>query len=331
MMLSEGQSQPGEKGHHSKGSADIDFCYFFRNRTSASFRRFCKSTSLRYRSCASRQVVLVVRFMLWKREGKTHKLGTFCPKVTAEQVKLYKTLYEQLLPGEGVDMADIATTAHRILYSTFTMHFSSRNKVDSAYEQSLIFSIMSPKPGHYLSANVLQQLFARTQRTCFSTFFHTAWLGGPEVDYISVDYTEDVVDEEEDEEGQEDEFESGLVDGEIEDVEDEMNELDFQGPGEGLGGLNEQDAAVIVDDTTMFELAGADGDDLHGNITTARPLDDNDDEGMFEVVPQGKEGDQILRCVSSSTPCIVSMLTLTPAFSWTIASGHNPKPTRFAL
>jgi hypothetical protein len=121
-----------------------------------------------------------------------------------------------------------------------------------------------------------------------------------------VDYTEeDEVDEEDDGEGEEDEFESDLANGEIEDAEDEMNEMDFQGPGEGLGGPSEQGAVAITDDAAMFELAGADGDDLHSNIATAHPL--GDDEGMFEVVPQGKEGDQILRCVSSSTlvsyPC----------------------------
>jgi hypothetical protein len=53
---------------------------------------------------------------------------------------------------------------------------------------------------------------------------------------------------------------------------------------------------------------------------------------MFEVVPQNKEGDRILRCVSSPIPVSCPEgVTSIPAFSWTIASGLNPKPTRFAL
>jgi hypothetical protein len=287
------------------------------DRTSAIFRRFSQSTFLAYRSCASRQVVLVIRFMLRKRQGKTRKLGTFCPKVSAQQAKLYKALYDQLLPGEDVNMGDIAPTAHRLLYSTFTMRFGSSNRVESAFEQSLIFSILSPKPAHYLSANFLQQLFSRTQRTCFSTLFHAARLGGPDVDYVMVEYAEE---DDEDRDGvddgeeEEDEFECGAIN----DAEDEMMEMDFRGPGEGLDDAGgEQGALGIEDNTDMFELANGDGD--------------GDDEGIFEIVPQSAEGDQILRC-----EYLVFGWLLHPqpdidfsASSWTIAFGQSHRLTLF--
>ena len=229
--------------------------------------------------------------MLWKRHGKTRKLGTFCPKVSAEQVELYKALYDLLLPGEEVNVADIAPTGHRLLYSTFTMHFSSRNQVDSAFEQSLIFSILSPKQGHYLSANVLQQLFSRTQRTCFSTFFHAARLGGCDVDYVMVEYAEeDNRDEEfhEDDDDGEVGSESGLADGEVDDMEDEIMEMDFRGPGEGLGDASEQAHLDTPDNTATFELTSGDHNRNDDHL--------EDDEDMFEIVPQSTAEDPILRC-----------------------------------
>lgn len=186
--------------------------------------------------CVSQLVVLVIRFMLWKQEGKMWKLGGFCPKVSAEQIGLYKALYQLLLQGEDVTMDNIAPVSHQILYSTFTMHFSLHNKVDSAFEQSLIFSILLLKPGHYLPANVLQQSLACIQQTCFSTIFHTAWLGSPDINYRMVEHTEeqDVNDEGYDEgEDEDDELGSGLPGLEIDDAKDENNEIDFQGPGLG--------------------------------------------------------------------------------------------------
>jgi hypothetical protein len=104
-----------------------------------------------------------------------------------------------------------------------------------------------------------------------------------------VEYAEENNGDEEDhkdDDGGEDESESGLNGGEVDDMEDEIMEMDFQGPGEGLGDASKQARLETPDNTATFELTGGDrnGSDDHFE----------DDEDMFEIVPQSTAGDPIL-------------------------------------
>jgi len=106
--------------------------------------------------------------------------------------------------------------------------------------------------------------------------------------------------------------------GEIDDAEDEMMEMDFRGPGEGLDDAGgEQGALEIETNTDMFELASGDGD--------------GDDEGLFKIMPQSAEGDQILRCgyVVFAGNCVPRPDVDFSASSWTIAFGQSHRLTLF--
>jgi hypothetical protein len=176
-------------------------CLFF-IRSGAKFRRFQKRTFGKYRQPGTRMFTMVIRYLLLLKHRKTARLGKFKPKLTKVQYDLFVVL--------------IAPIAHRILFSVFTMSMDARTKVDSAMEQSLILTMMTPDQDQWLSAQCLTQLFAQTQRTIFSTIFHTAWHGGINADFNLEDRTgEDNTNEFE---GNDDE--SDNVQRETEEVED---------------------------------------------------------------------------------------------------------------
>ena len=116
--------------------------------------------------------------MLWLKFRKTGGIGSFKPKLTQAVLEEFKVLYGLLSQGEEVDTGLLAATAHRILFHTFTTPMNVRQPVDSALEQSLIFSMLTPHAEQWLSAACLTHLCTQLQRTIFSTFFHTAWMGG---------------------------------------------------------------------------------------------------------------------------------------------------------
>ena len=116
--------------------------------------------------------------MLWLKFRKTGGIGSFKPKLTQTVLEEFKVLYGLLSQGEEVDTGSLATTAHRILFLTFTTSMDIRQPVDSALEQSIIFSMLTPHRDQWLSAACLTCICAQVQRTIFSTIFHTAWMGG---------------------------------------------------------------------------------------------------------------------------------------------------------
>src|ERR1700683_2651183 len=126
---------------------------------------------------------MVIRFMLWKKHNTIETFGHFRPKMTEGQLNLFRDLYSLLARGSALEMALLAPVAHRIIFSAYTLNMNVRNKVDSALEQSLILTILTPVKGWYLSALSTTQLFAHIQRIGFSAFFHTAWHGGIDVDF----------------------------------------------------------------------------------------------------------------------------------------------------
>ena len=127
---------------------------------------------------------MVIRFMLWKKHESIKGFGNFRPKLTPEQLHLFKELYSLLVRGSALQIAVLAPIAHRIVFSAYTLNMNVRNKVDSALEQSLVFTILTPVKGWFISALSTTQLFAHIQRIGFSALFHTAWQGGIDVDFV---------------------------------------------------------------------------------------------------------------------------------------------------
>lgn len=257
-------------------------------RCTAKFRRFTKQTFNQYRHTPSRFIAMVTRFILWKRTGKHVLLGCFLPKLTLDQLELFLKLYEYLKKGPDADMNAFAPTVHRILYATFTVSTDARIQVATAVEQSLIFSILTSHPGVWLSPQVLCHLYCHYQRTCFTTFFHTAWLGGAEPDYQLETHTEDREEKgEEDEEDKDEErtVNSGVVlERELEDVEDEVEMVNFLG-----GGGNRADA----DSADVQQLQDSDFFELVDNFSIAGDIDIG--PGSVEIIPQDTAENQILR------------------------------------
>ena len=116
--------------------------------------------------------------MLWLKFRKTGGIGSFKPKLTHKVINEFKVLYTLLSQGEAVDISSLVATAHRILFHSFTTPMDARQPVDSAIEQSLIFSMLTPHNEQWLSAACLTCLCSQAQRTIFSTIFHTAQMGG---------------------------------------------------------------------------------------------------------------------------------------------------------
>ena len=102
-----------------------------------------------------------------------------------------------------------------------------------------------------------------------------------------VEYAEEDNRDEENNDDGEVRSESGLANGEVDNMEDEIMEMDFPGPGEGLGDASKQAHLEIPDNTTMFELTSGDHNSNNDHLK---------DEDMFKIVPQSMTEDLILRC-----------------------------------
>jgi hypothetical protein len=146
---------------------------------------------------------VVIRFMLWRKHESIEGFGNFRPKLTREQFSLFRDLYSFLVRGSALEIAVLAPIAHRIVFSAYTQNMNVRNKVDSALEQSLVFTTLTPVQGRYISALSTTQMFAHIQRIGFSAFFHTAWHGGIDVDFVLERHIDTEEDEERDDEGDE--------------------------------------------------------------------------------------------------------------------------------
>jgi hypothetical protein len=242
------------------------------NSTHSKFRNLREHTFYPYRSCVFRYMALVVRYMLWKKQGKTTKLGKLRPKLTPGLVALFNCLYDVLLRGEDATIASIAPVAHKILYDTFTLRLDPCNPVDSAFEQSVAFSMLKPTVGQYLSANELTRYLSFIQRSAFSTLVHVARLGGPEVPYHLVE--RDVIDGCWDE----DDCTSDVTDDEV-----EQEQLVFGQPGEGLGDSEDLEAQLEDGETAINPV---------GDMTALASSSISED--TFEVTSQ-EESNPMLR------------------------------------
>lgn len=234
---------------------------------------------------------MVIRCMLWTKCGiseLTTALGGFKPKLTQEQLQLFVNLYHLLRKGPLVEQGDIGPVAHQILFSTFTTPMNLRNKVDCALEQSLILSMTTVTPNHWLSASALTGMFARVQRTGFSALLHTAWHEGNAEDF-ALEARGDGVDDQELDSAEEagddvdswddDELGSDL-DVEAEDAEEDIRLLnfkellgstapvndhpwtdaDFAKIFEGAGSQSEHDGSELADDAGMEVIDPLEGD-----------------------------------------------------------------------
>ena len=117
---------------------------------------------------------MLARNPLWRRARFGKQLKNFNVKVTEEQKPPIKTFYSMLRKGSDLDL-EVLAVAHRLLLSMFTLSLSCYNKVDSAFEQAMVFTIMTNQRGEYIICNAHTQLCAHAQRTIFTSFIHTAW------------------------------------------------------------------------------------------------------------------------------------------------------------
>jgi hypothetical protein len=174
---------------------------------------------------------MVIRFMLWRKNNSIEGFGNFRPKLSQEQFDLFKELYTLLVQGSALEIAVLAPTAHRIVFSAYTLNMNVRNKVDSALEQSLVFTTLTPVKGWYISALSTTQLFAHIQRIGFSALFHTAWLGDVDVDFaLDSHVAEHEHDGSEDEEGDSPEESEDDLAREAEEAQQGLELHSFKGP-----------------------------------------------------------------------------------------------------
>jgi hypothetical protein len=228
-------------------------------------------------------VCLVVRAFLWNRHKKTKPLGAFKPKLSEKLNRLFRQLYPLIAVGHDADAYAFGPVVHEILYYSFTMPTSIKDQVATAMEQSVIFSILTPEIGRYLSPKVLCALFCHAQRTGFSTILHTAWQGGINKTYAMEDRSnatdqagEDEEDDEEDDEEEEEEDDevAKAAENEMGDVEEEAELRSFH----DQDGLSEDDFYERMDTEQNSE-----------------PLDDN----AMEIMPDRPDEDEVMRLVDA--------------------------------
>ena len=219
---------------------------------------------------------MVIRFMLWKKHESTEGFGNFRPKLTREQFDLFKDLYSLLVRGPALEVGILAPIAHRIIFSAYTLNMNPRNKVDSALEQSLIFTTLTPVKGWYISVLSTTQIFAHIQRIGFSALFHTAWLGGIAVDFMLENYMDTEEDQDQDGEGGEgdspDETGDELVK-EVEEVQDGLELHNFKGPN-AVERTAHREWSLDEFDTAGEATDGPQSDDLGIEILEDRQDDD---------------------------------------------------------
>jgi hypothetical protein len=218
---------------------------------------------------------MVIRYILWSRHEAIDDLGTFRPRLTKEQIEQFESLYRVLSDSTSdvVDVEVIAPIIHRILFQTFARSLNPNNLVDSALEQSLIFSSLSLEDGKYIRANIIQHYLACIQRTCFSTFFHVARLGGTQSNYRMAEKSQD---DDNCEEGEED------VNIDVEDHEDAVGEMMFRRPrGVGHDGPLTK-GGMEGSSTKLFDCAS----DSEGSLVNRQ---------LFDIAPQGDDENKTLR------------------------------------
>lgn len=118
---------------------------------------------------------MVSQWFMAKKAGVKNQWRRFTPKCILHQKELFEEkLYPLLYMGTELDMALAGPIIHKILFTFFLSLLNSQKQVASAFEQSLIFSMMMCSPGNFLSPLAFTQLLAHVQRTIFSVFLHAA-------------------------------------------------------------------------------------------------------------------------------------------------------------
>jgi hypothetical protein len=231
-------------------------------------------------------ISLVVRALLWHRHKKTKPLGAFKPKLSEKLNGLFKRLYPLIAVGHDANANTFGPVVHEILYYTFTMPTSIKDQVATAMEQAVIFSILTPEMGRYLSPKVLCSLFCHAQRTGFSAILHAAWQGGIDKTYTMEDRSNATEQAGEDEEEEEDE---------AEEEEAEDDEVARAAENE-MGDVEEE-----VELRSFHDQDGLSEDDFYERMDTERdseivePLDDN----AMEIMPDRPDEDEVMRLVDA--------------------------------
>jgi hypothetical protein len=250
---------------------------------------------------------MVIRGLLWYKYKKSKALGTFKPKLSQKLNELFKRLYLLIAIGQEADMIKFGPIAHEILYLSFTMATSIKDQIATATEQSVIFSILTPEKGRYLSPKVLSHIFAHIQRTGFSAILHVAWEGGIEKGYAMedrskvADCTEEESDDDEDdnEEDARAEEEARMVENEMEDVQEEVE----------LQTFHDQEYSVPSDPSCSPVGNFYEETDVRENSMTTASLDDN----AIEIIPERPDADGVKR--SDAHPHVCERLRLTNALN----------------
>jgi hypothetical protein len=261
---------------------------------------------------------LVIRYMLWKKCEQAEGFGNFRPKLSREQFDLFRDLYSLLVQGPALEIATLAPIAHRIVFSAYTLTMNVRNKVDSALEQSIIFTTLTPVKGWYISVLSTTQIFAHIQRIGFSAFFHTAWHGGVGTGFALESQIDTDEDEDKDGEGGEegdaaDEIDDNL-DGEAEEVQNGLELHTFKGPNS-------------VEPMAHRELS-LDDFDTAGEVIT-EPQSEGQDLGI-DILEDRPDEDPILRydsLYSYALPCKLTARYL----GICTTSANGPRPSRVCV
>jgi hypothetical protein len=179
-------------------------------------------------------ICLVIHAFLWHKYKKTKLLGTFKPKLSLKLNGLFRQLYPLITMGKDADIRSFGPVVHKILYYSFTMLTSIKDHVATAMEQTLIFCILTPEIGKYLSPKLLFFLFSHTQRTGFSIILHAAWEGGIAKGYLMEDCSRGTDQAEEDSDDKDGEGDDGdddegakVAENEIGDIEEKVEFRSF--------------------------------------------------------------------------------------------------------
>jgi hypothetical protein len=242
---------------------------------------------------------MVIRGFLWHKYQKTTPLGKFKPKLSLKLNELFKRLYPLIAVGKEADMIKFGPITHEILYYSFTMATSIKDQVATATEQSVIFSILTPEKGKYLSPKVLSYIFAHMQRTGFSAILHVAWEGGIEKKYIMEDRSK-ISDRTEEDNEDNDEEDDDEEDDDEKTRGEEDNEEQARGAESEMGDVEEEAELRTFHDQECSVPPGQDcspvGDFYEetgsgSNSVTTASLDDN----AMEIISDRPDADGVKR------------------------------------
>jgi hypothetical protein len=231
--------------------------------------------------------------MLWKKHEQIEGFGNFRPKLTRDQLDLFRDLYSLLVRGPTLEISTLAPIAHRIVFSAYTLNMNVRNKVDSALEQSIIFTTLTPVKGWYISVLSTTQIFAHIQRIGFSALFHTAWHGGISVDFALESRIDTGAGDQDGARGEEGDIADETGDDlarEAEEVQDGLELHNFKGPNG-------------VERTAYSELS-LDDFDTAGEVTTEQQSE-GQDLGI-DILEDRPDEDPILRYDSHDFWCLTT-------------------------